>query len=203
MKYKKTAIVAGSVIILGILFRGAFATFYHDKLRQIAVAELDKSLAVPFSFSDIDFSVFRNWPNITGSFEDLALTGTGYFLNDTIAYVKAAHFEVNLKKLLFDDQIVIESFHLETPQLKIIEMEDQNNYSIFKTDSSSSDTSALNLQLNLVTVEHGSIHYMDNESGIEVRCLEFSYSGSGKFDQLSDEIASQITIGSFSINNGE
>jgi AsmA protein len=203
MKYKKTAIVAGFVIILAILFRGAFAQFYHDKLRQIAVAELDKSIAVPFSFSGIDFSVFRNWPNVTGSFENLTLTGNDYFLNDTIAYVKEAHFEVNLKKLIFDNQIDIESFHLEAPQVKIIEMGDENNYSIFKTDSASSDTSALNLQLNLVTVEHGNIRYIDPVSGMDIQCRDIKYTGQGKFDQISNEVMSKINMGSFSVTQNQ
>ncbi len=202
LKYKK-AIAGGLILaVIIILFRSAFAHFYHDKIREIAIAQLDQSTTADFSFSELDISLLREFPNIAGSFNNLTLTGKNYFLNDTIVFVPEVRFELNLFKLLLLDKIEVESVHLEKPRLKLIERANETNYDIFD-DTLSADGGPINLELDEMSIHQGEVTYVNQVSGISFRAENISYSGSGKFNATSYDILSTTSIENFTLLHGK
>lgn len=201
-KVKKILLLIGATVFLLSVLRTAFAHFYHEKIRQLAIEELDEQLTTPFSFSEIDISFIRNFPNVTGSFDNLTVIGSDYFHNDTIAYAKEVHFELDLIKLIWDDQFEIESFHLNTPRIKLIELEDKTNFNIFG-DSSTSDSSDFNIQLNEISIEHGDIQYTSKKTGYTIHCYDVNYSGKAKLEGNRYELASNIIFENFRMLSGK
>ena len=201
-KVKKIVLLIGVTIFILSALRTAFAHFYHEKIRQLAIEELDEQLNAPFSFSEIDISFLENFPNVTGLFNDLTITGQDYFHNDTIAYAKEVHFELDLMQLVFRDRFQIESFHLESPKVSLIQLKDKSNFTIL-ADTTSSDSSDFNLEVNEITIDDGELHYVNQLQGDELHGYDINFSGQAKVQGKIYDIISSININNFRLIAGK
>ena len=63
--------ILGIIIVLLALFLFIAGYFYGDKVKQIIVTEISKKLNIEVSVREIDFTVFRNFPEASVELIDL------------------------------------------------------------------------------------------------------------------------------------
>ena len=78
LKYlKKTLLVIGILLIAFALFLFIVGYFYGDKVKQVIVAEVSKRLNIEVTVKEIDFSLFKNFPEASSSLRPFKPT-TGF-----------------------------------------------------------------------------------------------------------------------------
>lgn len=130
---KKALIIFASifVIILGILITLPF--FFKDDIK----AAIDKELAasvnadVTFELDNFSVSLFPNFPNLTVGIKELAVIGKDEFEGKVLFSTQNFELELNLKKILIDDEMSVESIVLDHPVIGIKVLADgRANYDI-------------------------------------------------------------------------
>jgi AsmA protein len=81
--------------LLPMLFPGTIAA----EVKKAA----NKSLDTKMDFFKSKLSFFTHFPSLTVSLEDLSLTGSKPFANDTLLKANEVAFGINNKRLLFND----------------------------------------------------------------------------------------------------
>lgn len=130
---KKALIIFASlfVIILGILITLPY--FFKDDIK----AALDKELAVSvnadinFELENFSVSLFPNFPNLTIGIKEFGVIGRDEFVGKTLFSADNFELELNLKKILIDDEMSVKSILLDHPIIWIKVLEDgKANYDI-------------------------------------------------------------------------
>ncbi|PLW97131.1 MAG: hypothetical protein C0591_07410 [Marinilabiliales bacterium] len=161
------------LIIIALLVISMFVVpqFYKDKIGEIAKTEINNQLNAEVDFGEIDLSLFRNFPNFSLGLHDLTIMNLP---EDTLIVSKGIYITVGLFSVLKDETIEIKSITVDQPRLFLnINREGEENWNILKETETSGDEENTEsepyiLMLNKVLINAATIHYTDNESGIEL-----------------------------------
>ena len=103
-KFKKylIRILLGILIFLVLAVGTGFLIIYfnQDYIKQVFVAEINKSLQTEISVKDIEFSVFEKFPNASLRFSDvIAKDAVKDAVKDTLLIAKSIFLEFNIMDL--------------------------------------------------------------------------------------------------------
>jgi len=130
---KKILIIFASlfVILLGIIVTLPY--LFKDDIK----AAIDKELAasvnadINFELDNFHVSMLPNFPNLTVGIEALSVIGRDDFAGKTLFSSQNFEVELNLKKILFDDQMSVQSIVLDHPFIWVKVLADgKANYDI-------------------------------------------------------------------------
>jgi len=148
-----------SAIILPILFK--------DKIK----AKIDEAIAktinadVIFEVNNFSLSVFRHFPNITAEIKELGVFNRAPFAGVHLFVVERLDVEINLKDILFGDQLRVKGITLIRPQINVLVLKDgQANYNITypsKDTIKSTEPSKFSFAIENWTIEDGEVVYDD------------------------------------------
>ncbi len=169
------------MIVTPILFKG--------KILELVKIEANKSLNAKIEFDDVSLSLFRGFPALNVKISKLNLVGIDDFENDTLIKFNYLSANLNLKSVVFGDQIKINSIILDQPDIyvKVLKNGDAN-YDIVKEDSTSTDEpdveeededSSFAIALKKLKINDANIIYDDQESDLlaEIENLNFKLKG--------------------------
>ena len=77
-------------IILLLIFASALAApiFFKGRILSLVKSEINKNIVADVTFSDLDISLFRNFPDLSAGIEGLIITGRDEFKKDTLLSAK-------------------------------------------------------------------------------------------------------------------
>ncbi len=135
-------------IVLLVLIAAAFIIpiAFKKQITSLVKKEINKNLTATVEFKDVSLSLFRHFPKVSISLDELSVTGTNEFAGDTL--VSAANIDVsaNLISVIKGKDIKVSGIYLESPRIHaLVNKEGKANWDITKpsTDTSvSTDTSA-------------------------------------------------------------
>jgi len=118
---KKALIIIASllVVLFGILL--SLPYFFKDDIK----AAIDKELAasvnadINFDIDNFDLSIFPNFPNLTVGIQDFSVVGRDDFAGKTLFSTQKFEVVINLKKIIFDDQMSVQGILLDHPVIWI------------------------------------------------------------------------------------
>ncbi len=188
---KITGIVLGSIILLLAILPFAFEGKIYDTIQKKANENLNATL----SFSDVDLSLLRNFPNLRVSIEDLKVVNKAPFDGVTMANIKEMSVVINVKSL-FTDEIEIRQILLDAPNLDVRVMADGTaNYDIAIPDSAKPEpeepSKPIKLSLKRYAIEAGNIRYDDKSLAMVMDFKNLNHEGSGDF---ADEVFTLSTL---------
>src|SRR5260221_9825222 len=114
-----------AAIVLPIVFKG--------KIKEMVDAEIAKTVNadVIFDVNNFSLSVFRNFPSITVEVKELGVFNRAPFEGVHLFVVDRFDVEVNLKDVLFGDQLRVKGITLVRPQINVKVLKDgRANYDI-------------------------------------------------------------------------
>src|SRR5678815_199461 len=93
---KKTLVITG--ITLTALIAVAFLTpvLFKKQITTLVKKEINKGLVAKVDFKDVSLSLFRHFPKISISLDELSVVGTNEFSKDTLIAAKTLDASVNL-----------------------------------------------------------------------------------------------------------
>ncbi|KUJ60720.1 membrane assembly protein AsmA [Flavobacteriaceae bacterium CRH] len=184
---KVLGIAIASILLLLFLIPLLFPGKVASEVKKIANEKLDTKM----EFSKSRLSFFTHFPSLTVSLDDLSLTGSAPFRNDTLLKAEQVAFGINLKRLLFDNEVKINKLYVSKALINVmVNQKGQANYNIYKASDSKKDTvnepeEGTAIRLERIDLEDCHVKYNDRSAKIMIDAKGFNYVGKGN---LSEDI---------------
>ncbi|WP_426484696.1 AsmA-like C-terminal region-containing protein [Flavobacterium sp. 2] len=187
---KWTGITIAGVLLLLFLIPLLFPGKVASEVKKIANERLDTKL----DFSKSKLSFFTHFPSLTVSLDDLSMTGSAPFSNDTLLKAEQVAFGINLKRLIFDNEVKINKLYVTDALINImVNQKGQANYNIYiapedrkdeKNDPNAPEEGTA-IRLERIDLKNCHVKYNDRSAKILVDAKGFNYIGKGN---LSEDI---------------
>lgn len=184
--FKVIGITIASVLLLLFLIPLLFPGKIASEVKKIANERLDTKM----EFSKSKLSFFTHFPSLTVSLENLSLTGSAPFHKDTLLQAEQVAFGINLKRLIFDNEIKINKLYISKALINVmVNQKGQANYNIYiapddkKTGNNPEEGTAIRLER--IDFEDCHVKYNDRSAKILIDAKGFNYVGKGN---LSEDI---------------
>ena len=182
-------VLAYTISLLVLAFVVVLALLLHPKsLQSLVQTQADNYLNCTYEIGNIDLNLFRDFPQLEIEIKEFYLLnpfeGSS---NDTLLGLEQMKASLHLGKLLFRQELVIDSFLIDRLNLNAyIDNNGQSNYDILNLETDPNDTSSLSLafksiQLGQLSLQQANIQYTDNAdslsthtSGLDIG-LSFNY----------------------------
>ena len=195
-----------TALILIILMAVAFAIpiLFKKQIAELVKKEINKSLTAKVDFRDVSLSLFRHFPKVSISLEELSVIGTNEFAKDTLISAKTVDASVNLISVIKGKDIKVSGVFLQSPRIHaLVNKEGKANWDIAKEDTAattSSDTSASAFKMTLkkYEIKNGYIYYKDESSDMSAEISGLDHEGSGDFTE--DEFTLSTTTKADAVN---
>lgn len=176
-------LIIGAAIVLPIIFK--------DEIIKLAQEEANKNLNATIAFGDIDVSLFKHFPDFTLSIQEVSVTGQGHFDGVRLADIGAIQISLDLMSVIGGEQIKVNAFGLEKPDLHIIVLEDGTaNYDITKpsdeietAEETSGESASFSATVSEYFIRNAHIIYDDRQGKMYAELVDFTHEGSGDFTQ--------------------
>src|SRR5882757_8984076 len=117
---KKTLKITGIVLVVLIAAAIAIPILFKGKITRLIKEQINKNIAAKVDFSDVDLSLFRNFPRLSVALDSLRVTGTGEFAEDTLVSARKIDVAVNLLSVISGDVIKIHSIKVDQARVHAI-----------------------------------------------------------------------------------
>ncbi len=130
---KWTAIVIVGLLVVILAAAAIIPVVFKDDIKAAIDKEIAKSVnaEVVFDVDNFSVSLFRNFPNLTVSMTDLGVINREPFAGEVLFATEKFEVEVNLKEILFGDELRVKGISLIDPIISIKVLKDgRANYDI-------------------------------------------------------------------------
>jgi uncharacterized protein involved in outer membrane biogenesis len=141
-------------------------TLFRGKIESVAKKIINEKVNAHVDFNNMKLTVFRTFPNVTASLENITVSGIDNFESDTLASIKSISIVVDVWALIKGD-FVIKSVLIDNPQIKARLLADGNaNWNIMKSDEpddkqTEEESSEFKLSLEKLEIKNANITYSD------------------------------------------
>ena len=184
---RKTLKIFGIVLLVLFVAALLIPVLFKKQITELVKKEINKNLVAKVDFKDVSLSLFRHFPKISISLNELSVVGTNEFAKDTLIASKTLDASVNLISALKGKDIKVYGVFLESPRIHaLVNKDGKANWDIARPDgdtTSSPDTTASQFKMNLqrYAIKNGYLHYKDETAGISTEIANFDHEGSGDF----------------------
>ncbi len=150
--------------------------------------QANENLNAKVDFSDVDLSVFKSFPDLYVSINDLKVQGIDSFAGVNLADIKTFNVGINILSV-FSDQIKIKTIVLDEPNLYVkILKSGKANYDITKPSTepekaSTEPSKPFKMNLKKYEVKNGRIMYDDASMDLVLELKSFNHTGKGDFTE--------------------
>jgi len=202
----------GFVILIVVLLAAAALVPYlfKDKVKQV----LDKQIAenvnakVIYAADDVSLSLFRHFPNLALSVNNLTVVGLDSFQRDTLAILPNFSLGLDVMSVITGDELKVKSVLLQEPKIKLVVLKSgQANWDIFKADTASvtpaiADTTNFKMAIKGWEIQNGNLIYQDLSIPFGLAARRVNHTGSGDFSQNVFDMVSNTTADAFTVTYG-
>ncbi len=190
-------IVFAGLIVLFLLAGIILPPLFKDDIKAAIDKELAKSVNadVIFEADQFDLSVFRNFPNITASMEDLGVVNREPFAGEVLFATERFEVEVNLFDILFGDQMRVKGISLIRPVINVkVNKDGQANYDIAIPSADTTTTTEsedFSFGIDHWEIVDGDLTYDDQTLPYNLTIKGLNHTGSGDFTQDVFDLTTQ------------
>src|SRR5690606_1153370 len=186
---KWTLIILGGFIVLLLAAALILPAVFKDDIRAAIDKELAKSVNadVLFETDDFSLSLFRNFPNITVTMDNLGVVNRAPFAGEVLFATERFEVEVNLADILFGDQMRVKGISLIGPVINVkVNEAGQANYDIMipsEDTTTTEESEDFSFGIDHWEIVDGSVTYDDKTIPFQLKLVGLNHSGSGDFTQ--------------------
>src|SRR5260221_8776468 len=205
---KKILIGLSIVVVLLIVSAIVLPVLFKDKIKSKVDEEIAKTINadVIFDANNFSLSVFRNFPNITVEIKELGVFNRAPFEGVHLFVVHRLDVEINLKDVLFGDQLHVKGITLDRPQINVKVLKDgRANYNITypsKDTVQSTEPSKFSFAIDYWSVENGDVVYDDATMPFFMELKGLNHSGSGNFNEKEFDLTTKTVVDSLTVKYG-
>lgn len=192
-------VLVASALILPVVFK--------DDIKRAIDKEIAKSVNadVVFDVNNFSLSVFRNFPNMTVQIKELGVFNRAPFEGVPLFVVEQFEVEINLKDILFGDQLRIKGITMVEPLITISVLKDgRANYDITypSTDavqSTSEEPGTFSFGIDHWEIINGELVYDDQTIPFSTSLRGLNHTGSGNFNESAFDLLTKTQVDSVSV----
>ena len=205
---KKVFIGLGIFLVVLLAAAALMPYLFKDKVKEVLDKQIEKNVAakVLYNTDDVSLSVFRNFPNLSLTVENLTVIGLDSFQRDTLAALPAFSMGLDLMSVISGEELKVKSIHLREPRIKLVVLKSgRANWDIFKEDTTlvtpeaAADTSYFNMAISGWEIENGKLVYEDLSIPLGLVAYNVNHTGSGDFESNVFDMVSQTTAEGFTM----
>ena len=169
--YKVTWISLASVVglVLIVLLIAMYLIFSPKRLTSLVNKYASNFITCDYNIGKVDLTLFKTFPNVGLEINDLVLINpTKGWTTDTLASIDECVVSLNIKKLLRDDEIIINTCRLNGGEINaFFDVEGNNNFDIFPPSEptqepvAEEETSSYLIDLDRLKVSDINLRYTD------------------------------------------
>ncbi len=176
------AVIIAAAFILPIIFKDDIKKAIDDQLATSVNAD------VVFDVDKFSLTLFKNFPNITAEMGNLGVLNREPFAGEVLFAVEKFEVEVNLKDILFGDQLRVKGITMVRPVINIKVLADgKANYDIAipSTDTAitTEEPSNFSFGIDHWEIVDGNVTYDDKSLPFLLSLSGLNHTGSGDFTQ--------------------
>jgi hypothetical protein len=191
MKWVKRILIGfGIIVVLVVAAAIIVPIVFKDDIKAAIDKEIAKSVNadVVFDVNNFSLTLFRNFPNVTAEIKELGVFNRAPFEGVPLFVIQRLDVEVNIKQLLFGDQLRLKGITLVEPQINIQVLADgKANYDIAypSTDTvqTAEEPSQFSFGIDHWEIVKGSVVYDDKSMPYFLEIKGLNHTGSGDFTQ--------------------
>lgn len=194
-------VIVAAAIIIPIVFK--------DDIKAAIDKEIAKSVnaEVVFDVNNFSLTVFRNFPNITVQVKELGVFNRAPFEGQHLFVVDRFDVEINLKDVLFGNQLRIKGITLERPQINIKVLADgRANYDIAipsaDTVQTAEEPGSFSFGIDHWEIINGDVTYDDQSIPYFLTIKGLNHTGSGDFTQDVFDLKTRTVADTLTTNYG-
>ncbi|MCD4731502.1 MAG: hypothetical protein K8R74_12935 [Bacteroidales bacterium] len=200
--------VLGIIIILLIALIFLLPLFFKGQISDLVKSEVNKSINATVEFKDVSLSLFKSLPNFNLEINDLIISGTGEFEQDTLANIESIDITIDLFSVFKGSNYEAKRIRINKPNifLKILE-NGETNYNITSTSTTETEEShtdeedaSFNLILKKFEIREGRIEFNDASSGVHLILAGFNHTLSGNLSLENTMLNTTSLIDQFTVN---
>ncbi len=202
---KRFFIAIGVIIGLFLLTAILVPIFFKDKIMALVKKELNEQLDATTDFKDVNLSLFRNFPHLSVSIENLSIVGKESFQNDTLVSAKSIDISLDLMKAISGTYDIL-NIGLVTPRIHaIVHTDGKANWNIAKPTpptAPAAPSKPFSMKLRKYSIENAYIEYNDEQGKMHAIIENLDHSGSGDFSSDAFTLATKTSIEGLTFING-
>ncbi|MFZ6010233.1 MAG: AsmA-like C-terminal region-containing protein [Bacteroidota bacterium] len=194
-------ITLGGLLVLILAAAFVVPIVFKEDIKAAIDKELAKSVNADVLFEDYDLSLFSNFPNITAQLSGLGVVNRAPFAGEVLFATEKFEVEVNLKDILFGDQLRVKGISLIRPQINIKVLEDgRANWDIAMpstdTVTTTEEPGEFSFGIDHWEIVEGEVTYDDKSLPYKLEIKTLNHSGSGDFTQSVFDLKTKTTADS-------
>ena len=198
---KKILKIVGIIFIVLIAGITAVPFLFKDKIVAKVKTTINQNINAKVDFGDFDLSVWKHFPNLTFTLNDLSVVGINDFKDDTLCGIKQFEVAINLFDVIKGDNYSVNGIYLRSPRIfaKVL-ANGKANYNITKPDSSASksattaESKPFHFSLKKYAIENGYIIWDDATLKQSAKIVGLNHEGSGDFSSDLFTLITQTDI---------
>lgn len=212
MKWVKRIFIGlGVLLVLVVAAAILVPIIFKDDIKAAIDKEIAKSVNadVVFDVNNFDLTVFRNFPNVTAEIKELGVFNRAPFEGVPLFVIQRLDVEVNIKELLFGDQLRLKGITLVEPQITIKVLADgKANYDITypSTDTVTTATeepSPFSFGIDHWEIVDGYVVYDDKSLPYFLEIKGLNHNGSGDFTQDVFDLKTNTVVDTMTTSYGD
>ncbi len=211
MKWVKRILIGLGVLLVLIVAAAIIVPIvFKDDIKAAIDKEIAKSVNadVVFDVNNFDLTVFRNFPNVTAEIKELGVFNRAPFEGVPLFVIQRLDVEVNIKELLFGEQLRLKGITLVEPQIDIrVLANGKANYDITypSTDTvkTTEEPSQFSFGIDHWEIVNGSVKYDDKSLPYFLEIKGLNHSGSGDFTQDVFDLKTKTTADTITTSYGD
>lgn len=205
---KKVLVGVGIFLLVIIVAAFILPIVFKDDIKSAIDKEIAKNVNadVVFDVDKFSLSLFSNFPNMTVQIDELGVFNRAPFEGTPLFVVNRFEVEVNLKDVLFGDQLKLKGIRLVEPLITIKVLSDgRANYDITypSTDTVSStpeEPSSFSFAIDHWEIVNGDLIYDDQSLPFYTSLLGINHTGSGNFNEKAFDLNTKTTADSVTLS---
>ncbi|MFZ1807362.1 MAG: AsmA-like C-terminal region-containing protein [Cyclobacteriaceae bacterium] len=204
---KKVLIGFGVILILFVATAIIVPILFKDDIK----AAIDKEIAnsvnadVIFDVDNFDLTLFKNFPNATAVIRELGVFNRAPFDGVPLFVVEQLEIEVNLKELLFGDELRLKGITLVRPQINIRVLADgKANWDITYPTSDTVTVAEegggeFSFGIDHWEIVGGDVSYDDQSIPFSMNLIGLNHTGNGDFNEKEFDLRTKTSTDTLSV----
>jgi uncharacterized protein involved in outer membrane biogenesis len=192
MKVVKKILIGFGIFIL-VLVAAAIVVpiVFKDDIKAAIDKEIAKSVNadVVFDVNNFSLTVFKNFPNVTVQIKELGVFNRAPFEGVPLFVVRELNVELNLKEVIFGEQLRIKGITLNEPQIMVKVLADgKANYDITYPSADTAqvatdESGSFSFAIDHWQIVNGEVVYDDKSIPFYMALKGLNHTGSGDFNE--------------------
>ena len=187
---KKVIVILLAVIVVLIGITAALQFIYKDEIFKLVKEEANKTLNAKLDFGTFNLTIFKNFPDLTLTLNNISVDGVDEFEGIRLADMKTTEVTLDLLSVIKGETVSVKSLRLTEPTFHVVILKGgKANYDIAKADEEtatseeSEESAAFHVALKNYFVKNANIIYDDQDYDMYTKIEGLTHSGTGDFTQ--------------------